>query len=62
MDRFDHKFVKLRMLSDQEVYKKYDRKPLERIHTEVRSEVNTIANSLPNEFANFKKEIKDSLV
>ena len=35
---------------------------MQRIHTEIRPEVNTIANSLPNEFANFKKESRDSLV
>ena len=62
MDRYDHKVVMLRMLSDQEVYKKYNRNPMERIHTEIRAEINTIANSLPIEFENFKKEITDTIV
>ena len=52
----------LRMLSDQAVYKKCNRNPMERIHTEIRTEIKRIADSLPNEFAVFKNEIKDSLV
>ena len=48
MDSFDSLFAMLRMPSDQEVYKKYDRYPMENIHNEIRAEVNRIANSLPN--------------
>ena len=62
MDRYVYKLTMLRMLSHQEVYKKYNRNPMERIPTEIRTEVKRIADSLPNEFAVFKKENKDSLV
>ena len=59
---FDHKFAMLRMLSDQEVYKMYNRNPIERSHTEFRAEVNRTADSLPNEFVVFRNEMKNSLV
>ena len=54
IDRFDYKFTMLRILSDQEDYKKYNRNPMERIHTEIRAEVNRIADSLPYEFEVFE--------
>ena len=47
MDMFDYKITMLRILSDQEVYKKYNVNPMERNHIEIRAEVNRIADSLP---------------
>ena len=59
MDRFGHKFARIRKLSDQDFYRKQNRNPMERTHTEIKAKVNKIANSLPTEFAVFKNEVRD---
>ena len=50
MDRFYYQISMIRTLSDQYAYKKYNINPIERMHTEIRAEVNRIADSIPNDF------------
>ena len=62
MDRLDDHVSMIRTLSDQDVYKKNNRIPVETIHTEIRAEVNKIADSLPNKFEDIKNKMEASLV